>query len=292
MIKSMTGYGKANCECNNHQYTIEIKSLNSKQSDINIRIPQFFKEKEIAIRNLLNNKLVRGKIECSIRMENESTEKGNSINKNLFKEYFRQLKTISEELGSKVDDETIFKSVVRLPDLLRTGNDELSDEEWKMLEIKMGEALSQLESFRVQEGNALSEDIIYRIDSIYSLLQKIPAFEDERMQTIKERLQKNLADSVSSENVDLNRFEQEIIYYLEKLDITEEKIRLANHLSYFKSTSEENDLSGKKLGFITQEIGREINTIGSKASHTEIQKIVVQMKDELEKIKEQLMNVL
>ncbi len=292
MIKSMTGYGKANCECNNHQYTIEIKSLNSKQSDINIRIPQFFKEKEIAIRNLLNNKLVRGKIECSIRMENESTEKGNSINKNLFKEYFRQLKTISEELGSKVDDETIFKSVVRLPDLLRTGNDELSDEEWKMLEIKMGEALAQLESFRVQEGNALSEDIIYRIDSIYSLLQKIPAFEDERMQTIKERLQKNLADSVSSENVDLNRFEQEIIYYLEKLDITEEKIRLANHLSYFKSTSEENDLSGKKLGFITQEIGREINTIGSKASHTEIQKIVVQMKDELEKIKEQLMNVL
>jgi uncharacterized protein (TIGR00255 family) len=288
----MTGYGKANCECNNHQYTIEIKSLNSKQSDINIRIPQFFKEKEIAIRNLLNNKLVRGKIECSIRMENESTEKGNSINKNLFKEYFRQLKTISEELGSKVDDETIFKSVVRLPDLLRTGNDELSDEEWKMLEIKMGEALAQLESFRVQEGNALSEDIIYRIDSIYSLLQKIPAFEDERMQTIKERLQKNLADSVSSENVDLNRFEQEIIYYLEKLDITEEKIRLANHLSYFKSTSEENDLSGKKLGFITQEIGREINTIGSKASHTEIQKIVVQMKDELEKIKEQLMNVL
>lgn len=292
MIKSMTGYGKATCECNNHQYSIEIKSLNSKQSDINIRIPLFFKEKEIFIRNLLNTKLVRGKIECSIRMENESTEKGNNLNKSLFKEYFQQLKTISEEMGTKVDDEAIFRSVVRLPDLLKTSSEELSEDEWNLLEGKILEAIEQLESFRIQEGKALSDDILFRIRSISELLSRIPDFEAERILTIKERMQKNLNDYISSENIDLNRYEQEIIYYLEKLDITEEKIRLANHLTYFKETTEESDLSGKKLGFITQEIGREINTIGSKASHTEIQKIVVQMKDELEKVKEQLMNVL
>jgi uncharacterized protein (TIGR00255 family) len=288
----MTGFGKTTGEFNNRKYSIEIKSLNSKQTDITVRLPMAFREKEIFLRNILATELIRGKIEFSIRLDNDTSEKGNSINAELFNEYLNQLKALSEKSGMVVDSDTYFRTIMRMPDILKPVNEDFDEDEWSGVFQEIKNALNLMNDFRIQEGNAVGDDILQRIETIKQLSDAIEKYENERIENLRERIAKNLAEVSKKENIDQNRLEQEIIYYLEKLDITEEKVRLANHLSYFKQTADEEENVGKKLGFISQEIGREINTIGSKASHAEIQKIVVQMKDELEKIKEQLMNVL
>jgi uncharacterized protein (TIGR00255 family) len=275
----MTGFGKTTGEFNNRKYSIEIKSLNSKQTDITVRLPMAFREKEIFLRNILATELIRGKIEFSIRLDNDTSEKGNSINAELFNEYLNQLKALSEKSGMVVDSDTYFRTIMRMPDILKPVNEDFDEDEWSGVFQEIKNALNLMNDFRIQEGNAVGDDILQRIETIKQLSDAIEKYENERIENLRERIAKNLAEVSKKENIDQNRLEQEIIYYLEKLDITEEKVRLANHLSYFKQTADEEENVGKKLGFISQEIGREINTIGSKSSHAEIQKIVVQMKD-------------
>ena len=291
MIQSMTGYGKTSCELSNKVVAIEIRSLNSKQLDIFARIPNLYKEKELEIRNLVSQELNRGKVEITINFENTDTSATAKINTQLVKEYYKELRSLMNDLN--VDTaESIFPAIMRFPDALKTEKEELDEEEWKILQQHIRLALEGVKNFRVQEGRALEKDIVGRVESITSLLQEVQPFESERIEKIRERIRGNLVDNGEAEKVDESRFEQEIIYYLEKLDITEEKVRLKNHCSFFLEVMQEKESAGKKLGFIAQEMGREINTLGSKASHSEIQRIVVLMKDELEKIKEQLMNVL
>jgi uncharacterized protein (TIGR00255 family) len=288
----MTGFGKATLEMENKKVSIEIKSLNSKQLDINTRIPNLYKEKDLVLRNEIKNQLERGKVELSIFIESVGTDKETKINKPIVEAYYQQLTELSSELGIPMDQEPILQTIVKLPDALKTEHQELDEEEWNQIFIGFKSAVADLNSFRTQEGEALEEDIFERISNIEKLLEAVPQFEANRIETVKTRINDNLNDFVEKQNVDKNRFEQEIIYYLEKLDITEEKVRLANHCKYFIETAQNGNSIGKKLGFIAQEIGREINTLGSKANDSDIQKIVIQMKDELEKIKEQLLNVL
>jgi uncharacterized protein (TIGR00255 family) len=288
----MTGFGKATLELENKKISIEIKSLNSKQLDINTRIPNLYKEKDMVIRNEIKSKLERGKVELSIFIESVGTDKETKINKPIVEAYYKQLQELAENLGVSIDNEPILQTILKLPDALKVEYQELNEEEWNLIFEGFKTALSEIINFRRQEGEALQEDIFARIGKIETLLAEVPQYEKERIATVKARINDNLRDFVEKQNVDKNRFEQEIIYYLEKLDVTEEKVRLANHCKYFIETSKLGNSEGKKLGFIAQEIGREINTLGSKANHTNIQKIVIQMKDELEKIKEQLLNVL
>ncbi len=291
MIKSMTGYGKAVCELPEKTITIEIKSLNGKQADVYLRLPNIYREKESEIRNIINVALKRGKIECVIGIESFDGEKIASINKEVVKRYYSQLTEIQEEL--KIEDrEPLIPTILRLPESLKADKEELDKKEWEALKSALNKAIKQLENFRQQEGNILEKDIFERIVTIEKLSAQLDQFENSRTERIKERLKNNLLEFFDQDVFDRNRFEQELIYYLEKLDITEEKVRLRNHCSYFREVVTEDHHSGKKLGFICQEMGREINTIGSKANDFEIQKLVVLMKDELEKIKEQLMNVL
>ncbi len=292
MMQSMTGFGKASSDLKNKKYSVELKSLNNKQTDIQIRIPQNYREKEMYIRKLIISKLLRGKIELSIRLDGNTTGAASTINPDTFAKYYTQLRALSKEQKIDLQDDTVFESIMRLPDILKTEESELDETEWIALSKAIDQALEQLLAFRKQEGKALETDILKRIAKIRHFAEQVPQYEAERIEKIRERINSNLNELKSKEGIDKNRFEQEIIYYLEKLDITEEKVRLANHLNYFEKTSQEQAPLGKKLSFISQEIGREINTLGSKASHYEIQKLVVQMKDELEKIKEQLMNVL
>ncbi len=291
MIKSMTGYGKAVCELPEKTITIEIKSLNGKQADVYLRLPNIYREKESEIRNIITNSLKRGKIECVITMESFEGEQLAAINKEAVKQYYTQLLEIHDELKIQ-DREPLIQTILRLPESLKAEIEELDEKEWEAVKSTLLHAIEQLESFRRQEGNILEKDIVERIGHIEKLLSMLDAFENKRTERIRERLKNNLLEFFNQDMVDKNRFEQELIYYLEKLDITEEKVRLQNHSSYFRQVTGEDNHTGKKLGFICQEIGREINTIGSKANDFEIQKIVVLMKDELEKIKEQLMNVL
>jgi uncharacterized protein (TIGR00255 family) len=291
MIKSMTGFGKAEFEVNNKKITIEIKSLNSKQIDINTRTPALYREKDIVIRKILSEKLVRGKVDFNIYVENLGEESNSKINEPILKGYFNHLKQISNELGVMTNHHTLH-AAVRLPDVVKTEYETLDEKEWEIILENIYNALEEIEKFRAQEGAALLTDISGNISSIRNLLNEIEPFEQLRIETIKTRLTENLESLKLNGNVDENRFEQELIFYLEKLDINEEKVRLANHCSYFKETLEEELSTGKKLGFISQEIGREINTIGSKANEKNIQRIVVQMKDHLERVKEQLLNVL
>ena len=287
----MTGFGKAVCELETKKITIEIKSLNSKQLDVYSRIPGFYKEKEIEIRNVISKKIIRGKIDFGMYAEITGVENGSIINTELVKAYFKQLSEISESLG--VDDKNELLSIImRMPDVLKTERSELDEEEWKIVRKSIDKAIDDLIEFRKQEGIALKKDIIHRINNIINLLSEIEPFEKQRLNHTKERLRNNLKELASGEEIDENRFEQELIFYLEKLDITEEKVRLTNHCEYFLKTIESSEPLGKKLGFISQEIGREINTLGSKANDSEMQKLVILMKDELEKIKEQLLNVL
>jgi uncharacterized protein (TIGR00255 family) len=287
----MTGYGKANCELPERTVTVELKSLNGKQVDVYLRMPNIYREKESEIRNIINLSLKRGKIECLISVESFDSEKSACINKEVVKSYYSQLMEIQDELKIR-DKEPIIQTILRLPESLKADKEELDEKEWEALKSTLNQAIDQLEGFRQQEGSILEKDILKRIGSIEKLLSKLDKFEDTRTGKIKERLQNNLHEFFNKDVIDKNRFEQELIYYLEKLDITEEKVRLQNHCSYFRQVVKEDQHSGKKLGFLCQEIGREINTIGSKANDFELQKLVVLMKDELEKIKEQLMNVL
>ena len=291
-MESMTGFGKASCEFENNKFSVEIKSLNNKQTDIQVRLPQNYKAKEIEIRNLLASTLIRGKIELNLRLEFSNESSLANINESVFNSYLKQIKKLNKKQNLKLDKNTIFESIMRMPDVLKAPEVELDEEEWEQIFATIKKAIVQLVDFRKQEGKAIGKDILNRIENIRKLLLAVSPFEEERVLKIKERIQNNVKENISAENIDTNRLEQEIIFFLEKLDITEEKVRLGNHLKYFEKTASEKTPIGKKLIFISQEIGREINTLGSKASHSEIQKLVVQMKDELEKIKEQLMNVL
>ncbi|MCW3804684.1 YicC/YloC family endoribonuclease [Plebeiibacterium marinum] len=291
MIKSMTGFGKATCELPGKKISIEIKSLNSKQLDVNMRLPNIYREKDLILRNEIANKLGRGKIDVGFYVDFLGTEKNTSINTQVIENYYNQLLPISDKLGltEKTD---ILRAIMPLPDTIKTEQAELNEEEWKIIASTFSKAIECLNEFRNQEGKHLNTDIINRIENIRKLASQTESFENERIERIRERILDQLNELKEKINVDKNRFEQEMIFYLEKLDVTEEKVRLANHLDYFLETINNEEMVGKKLGFITQEIGREINTLGSKANHAEIQKLVIQMKDELEKIKEQNLNIL
>jgi len=291
MIKSMTGYGKAIAETPQKKITIEIKSLNSKQLDLNTKLPWLYKEKEPEIRNLVSQKLDRGKIDLTIYFDMLDEEVATVINKSAVKSYYRQFEDIASELKINLDDQ-IFTAIMKLPDTLKTDKQELPEEEWEIVKSKIIESISLLDQYRIEEGNSIMNDLKKCIGKIMSMLQSVETFENGRITKVRERLISLLEENVGRENVDKNRFEQELIFYLEKYDINEEKVRLRTHCDYFLETINTSSPNGKILNFITQEIGREINTIGSKANDASIQKLVVMMKDELEKIKEQTLNVL
>ena len=288
MIQSMTGYGKSVLHLPSKKVTIEIKSLNSKNLDLNTRIPSYYKEKELAVRKKLASNLVRGKVDFSIWVEMTADETSTKVNKNVVLEYIQQLKN-TIFTGSDNDVE-LLKMAIKMPDALKVEREELDENEWTQIDIHIDEALKEIIAYRTDEAKSLEVDFKERIANIQAALEEVRVLDGERVENVKERLQKALTDL--KVEVDENRFEQELIYYLEKLDINEEKVRLANHLVYFLEQLDTPDSNGKKLGFIVQEIGREINTTGSKANFAPMQKIVIQMKDELEKIKEQILNVL
>lgn len=288
-MKSMTGFAKTQFEIENKTYSIEIKTLNSKQLDIITKLPFLFHEKETEIRSLLSS-LLRGKVEFSIIEDSDKSNNISSINFDIARTHYDDILKLKEMLNSDSNAD-LLSLVLAQSDVWEYADvKELTDTAWQQLLLKIKDAIVVLDSFRLQEGEILKKDFIYRIDLIESKLEKIPPYEDERIATVKERMRKYLLDLDIT--VDENRFEQEIIYYLEKFDITEEKVRLRKHINYFREVMDEQEGIGKKLGFVVQEIGREINTLGSKANHADIQRIVVEMKDELEKIKEQLGNIL
>jgi uncharacterized protein (TIGR00255 family) len=291
MIKSMTGFGKSVAELPQKKITIEIKSLNSKQLDLNLRLPWLYKEKETEIRNILSQRLDRGKIDISVNFDVLDNEIIPVINKNVVKNYFNQLKEIAGELDIKIDSE-LLPAIMKLPDALKTEKQELSDDEWTLVKEKINESVDQLDSYRIEEGKSQEADLVRCIAKILNFLEEIEKFEGDRITRIRERLNSALEENAASVSIDANRFEQELIFYLEKLDINEEKVRLKKHCEYFLEKMATAPPNGKILNFITQEIGREINTIGSKANDASMQKLVVMMKDELEKIKEQSLNVL
>ena len=291
MIKSMTGYGKAECLLADKKLTIEIKSLNSKQMDTNTRLPSLYKEKELEIRQMITSELERGKVECSFYYELSGDTAPATINEPVVKSYYQQLYKISGELGLQASLE-LLSTVMRMPDTIRTERQELEENEWMMVKDALKQALDQLNHFTSQEGTSMDSDLRQRVEAISSKLKKVEHYEKERINQVRERIGRHIEELVNKDAMDENRFEQELIYYIEKLDISEEKVRLANHCTYFLETMEDQGPSGKKLGFISQEMGREINTLGSKANHKELQKLVVEMKDELERIKEQVLNVL
>ncbi len=285
MIQSMTGFGKSVLQLPSKKITIEIKSLNSKSLDLNARIPGQYREKELMLRNLIAKSLVRGKVDFSLYVEVTGEETTASVNPAVVKNYMEQLRQISN-----IDDAELLKMAIRMPDTMKTEREEIDENEFLEIEKTLIIALTEINSFRTDEGNALEKDLLFRVSNIAQLLQDIIAMDPDRIEGVRERLRKGVADL--QEKVDENRFEQELVYYIEKFDITEEKVRLENHLSYFLETINSSDSNGRKLGFISQEMGREINTIGSKSNYAPMQQLVVQMKDELEKIKEQLLNVL
>lgn len=292
MIKSMTGFGKTTVEVGNKKVVIEIKSLNSKQLDLNLRMPNLYKEKEMEVRGMVKEWLDRGKVDMFIYFDNSESEKEVQINRSVVAQYFNQMLEIAESLDAVPDKGELLQTVMRFPDTLQTKTEELKEEEWSQLKAGVETALEAMNHFRMQEGKALIEDIVHRVRLIQDLSAQVPQFEKKRVEVIRQKLQEKLTEWTDVKNIDQNRMEQEIIYYLEKLDITEEKVRLANHCKYFIETVEKEEAPGRKIGFIAQEIGREINTMGSKANDHDIQKLVVRMKDELEKIKEQSLNVL
>jgi len=291
MIKSMTGYGKATAETAQKKITIEIKSLNSKQLDLNAKLPWLYKEKEPEIRNLISQSLDRGKVDFSIFIDSANQEVATIINKAAVKNYYNQFTEIASDLQIKLDDQ-IFSVIMKLPDTLKTDKEEIPEAEWSLVREQILTSVKMLDQFRIEEGNSIMKDMTKCIEKILSLLEKIGVHEEGRLKKVREKLKAMLEENVGSENVDKNRFEQELIFYIEKFDINEEKVRLKTHCDYFLDTLKSDSPNGKLLNFICQEIGREINTIGSKANDASIQKLVVMMKDELEKIKEQTLNVL
>ena len=288
MIYSMTGFGKCQLNLPKENFNIEVKSLNSKQLDTNIKISSVYREKEIELKNLLSTKLKRGKIELSVWKESSEIQNSHKLNIPLIKDYHQQILNLKKDLGFESD---IFPVLLKMPNILQKDEVKLDNNEWLEIFKGINTAVNELIQFRLAEGNKLEKDIILRINLIIDFLEEISPYAKARIERVKENLLNKIND-LKINNIDENRLEQEIIYYLEKQDITEEQVRLKAHLDYFLQTLSSDAPNGKKLGFISQEIGREINTIGSKSSDAEMQKIVVQMKDELEKIKEQLLNVL
>lgn len=287
----MTGYGKSLAEIPQKKVSIEVKSLNSKSLDLNTRLPWLYKEKEAEVRNIISQKLERGKIDLTINFDVLDSEIVPVINRTVVKNYYSQLKKIAAELKIKTDEQ-LLSTIMKLPDALKTEKPELADEEWTLVRGKILEAVEQLDLYRIEEGKPLEADLIRCVGKILNMLEEVEKFEGERITKIREKLNSSLVENVGIDKIDKNRFEQELIFYLEKLDINEEKIRLKKHCEYFLEKISSLPPNGKILSFISQEIGREINTIGSKANDASIQKLVVMMKDELEKIKEQTLNVL
>lgn len=290
MIKSMTGFGKKDAEFPGKKVTVEIRSLNSKQLDLNLKVSGVYREKEFELRSLVTKEICRGKVDFSIYMDYSHDDRDPIINKDVFAAYLKQINQLAKDNGIKMKNEPVFQTILRLPDVLKAEKQELTDGEWQAVYAAVLEAINQFNSFRVQEGEALRVDLTARVDAIAHKLAAIEPFEKERIETVKNRLKEAVSELQSQPDPD--RFQQELIFYIEKLDVNEEKVRLSNHLKYFISTMNEEENAGRKLGFIAQEMGREINTLGSKANHAAIQKLVVEMKDELEKIKEQVLNVL
>lgn len=291
MIKSMTGYGKAVVALPNKSIILEIKALNSKYFDFGSRIPSLYKEKEPLIRTLLNRTLERGKIELSMLTENKGGDTVVKVNQATANAYLKQVKELQNELNLP-DDPNLLSTILKMPDVLSSPIEDLDEEEWQAIEAGLKQAAVNLDAFRLGEGEVLLKDFTVRIGLIREYSEAVVPFEEPRIELLRTRFKKNLASLAEESTFDTNRFEQELIYYIEKLDITEEKVRLARHLDYFIETLNDGGANGKKLNFIAQEIGREVNTVGSKANSADIQKLVVMMKDELEKIKEQLSNIL
>ncbi len=291
MIQSMTGFGKATATFGDKKINVEIKSLNSKALDLSTRIAPLYREKEMEIRNLITQTLERGKVDFCIWIEKDASEAATPINAALVENYYNQIKNISENCHIPMPQDW-FATLLRMPDVLtKIDTQELEEEEWKAARNAIEEALQHLVAFRIQEGAALEKKFTEKLDNIERLLHSIEPFEKERVNKIRERITDAL-ERILNTDYDKNRLEQELIYYIEKLDINEEKQRLANHLKYFRETMADGHGQGKKLGFIAQEMGREINTTGSKSNHAQMQNLVVQMKDELEQIKEQVLNVM
>lgn len=286
MIQSMTGFGKASKQLSTKKITVEVKSLNSKGLDLNVRMPSVYREMELGLRNVISQKLERGKVDFSIFIEVTGEETSSKINVPIVRGYINQMKAVIPN----ADETELMKMAVRMPDALKTERDEIDENEWNEILKVVDDAMKNIASFRMDEGKSLENEFIMRIENIRKYMNQAVSMDAERIETVKNRLRTAL-DELEA-NVDENRFEQELIFYLEKYDITEERVRLENHLNYFIETIAGIEANGRKLGFITQEIGREINTMGSKSNHSEMQKLVVMMKDELEKIKEQVLNVL
>ncbi len=291
MIKSMTGYGIASFDSGNSKYTVEIKSLNSKFLELSLRLPKIFSEKEFQLRNDCSKQIERGKVNLSINVEQAgSVVKAAGIDTELLKHYYAQLKAVSNDLNEPTSN--LLQLALGLPEVVKYGEETVSEDEWKVVEKTFQQAMAAFQQFRADEGAILEQDVKFRIGIILENLKLIEVEEPKRVPVIRERLNQFLSEATAREAIDQNRFEQELIYYIDKLDITEEKTRLKAHCDYFIDTLKNADANGKKLGFISQEIGREINTLGSKANDANMQKLVVGMKEELEKIKEQLLNVL
>lgn len=286
MIQSMTGFGKATLQLPTKKITVEVKSLNSKGLDLNVRMPSLYREMELGLRNQIALQLERGKIDFSIFIESTAEQTSTKVNVPIVKAYISQLR----EVYADAEETELMKMAIRMPDTMKIEREEIDENDWEQIKTVIEESLKNIQNFRRDEGASLEKEFQLRIGNIRQYMTEALELDPERVQAIKDRLQTAIAEL--EVNVDANRFEQELIYYLEKLDITEEKVRLNNHLDYFLETIKGTEANGRKLGFITQEMGREINTMGSKSNHAQMQKLVVQMKDELEKIKEQVLNVL
>lgn len=291
MLRSMTGYGRGECAINDRIFIVELRSLNGKQFELLLKIPSLLKPFEFEIRSILAENILRGSVECTISFKQNGASKPSNINLDLARSYYNQLKELSEELNA--DDSQLLASILRLPEVVGTASDVLADTDWLQIKNVMNEAVSMITKHRMDEGNVLETELLNRIQNIEQLQEKLMVIEPRRKQKIRENILKLLEDQVGKDIVDKNRFEQELIYYIEKIDLTEEQVRLTNHCTYFRTLISENEVAkGRKLSFLLQEIGREINTTGSKAYDSDIQKYVVEMKDELEKAKEQVLNIL
>jgi len=289
MIHSMTGYGKAEATISGKKITIQIKSLNSKQADVNVKVPPLFKDQELTFRKEIANQLQRGKIEMYLSYEASESEKGYQIDEVVFDRYFNQLNQLNKTYS--LNNDSILSSILKMPEILKSTEEGTIDDNAGLFNL-LKDALIEIEQFRIDEGATLEVDLTEHINKIETLLEEALKYEGERTETVRTRILTNLEDAQQKDKIDMDRFEQEMIFYVEKYDISEEKVRLKAHCDYFKKTMNDGNGQGKKLGFISQEIGREINTLGSKANHAQMQKLVVEMKDQLEKIKEQVLNVL
>ena len=290
MIKSMTGFGKGEAICGDKKFRVELRSLNSKQLDLSVKIPGKYRAAEAEVRNIITRQLQRGKVDCFVSFEAAVADTSAHINVDAFKAYANELRKVCQENGISAEGDALLTAVMRMPDVVTSEEQDVSDDELKAIVDATEQAAPQLDAFRVQEGAILIADLLSRIDLIEKYRHEVEPFEDQRVETIKNRIRENLQKLAVE--VDNNRLEQEMIFYIEKLDITEEKVRLDNHCSYFREVAATEDAPGRKLGFIAQELGREINTMGSKSNEANMQRLVVMMKDELEKIKEQVLNIL